>query len=169
MVDSAMITPGLASLKGYRAEHYPLTSSASSEAIFVPRIPVRVRAVPSDPPSEAETPSWVTPVIERLAEIVGLPAGWDSYGARPVSREAVEMVLDALSAVMSERSPAPWIVPLPSGGIQLHWDEGPAEIEIALDLNDEDSWILIDDEEIPGGAGLWPEALMRIHALLAPT
>jgi hypothetical protein len=66
---------------------------------------------------------------------------------------------------MSDASELPWIVPLPSGGIQLEWHSNDSDIEIALDGTD--SAICIDEDEIPHGIGRWPEALSEIRRRLA--
>jgi len=129
-------------------------------------IPVRLRPTSAYDPEDISEPLWLRPVIERLKDIIVLPADWDSYGAHPARRENVEGALHALATVMSEESEIPWIVPLPSGGIQLEWHGDDSDIEIALD--GAASSIGIDEEEIPHGIGRWPEALSEIRRRLAP-
>lgn len=168
MTDSAVLTPGLASLRGYSTTTFPLPSSSSTEAVigFPRHIPIRLHRPRSLPGlDQVPVPTWVQPVLDRLTELVALPQDWDSYGALPVARQSVEMALSVLSAVMSEGAELPWIVPLPSGGLQLEWHRADSDIEIALDPAE--SVICIDDEEIPGGIGRWPEALARIRLSLA--
>jgi hypothetical protein len=168
MSDSAVLTPGLASLRGYSTTTFPLPSSSSAETVigFPRHIPIRLRAPRSLPGlDQVPVPSWVQPVLDRLTELVALPPDWDTYGALPVARQSVEMALSTLSTVMSEGAELPWIVPLPNGGLQLEWHRVDSDIEIALDPAE--PAICIDDEEIPGGVGRWPEALGRIRLLLA--
>jgi hypothetical protein len=166
MTDSAVLAPGLASLRGYSTPTFPLPSSSSTEAVIGRHIPIRLRTPRSLPGLEqVAVPTWVQPVLDRLSELAALPQDWDSYGALPVARQSVEMALSALSAIMSEGAELPWIVPLPSGGLQLEWHRADSDIEIALDPVD--AVICIDDEEIPGGIGRWPEALERIRLSLA--
>jgi hypothetical protein len=166
MTDSAVLTPGLASLRGYSTTTFPRPSSSSTEAVIGRHIPIRLRTPRSLPGLDhVPVPTWVQPVLDRLSELVALPQGWDSYGALPVDRQSVEMALSVLSAVMSDGAELPWIVPLPSGGLQLEWHRADSDIEIALDHVE--AAICLDDEEIPGGIGRWPEALERIRLLLA--
>lgn len=168
MTDADVVMPGLASVRGYRTEPYPKSSSSSTETVigFRRRIPIRVLPTPPNEPDDIKEPLWLRPVIERLKDVVALPAGWDSYEARSVRPESIEHALQALVAVMSDESELPWIVPLPSGGIQLEWHADNFDIEIALDGSD--SSICIDDEEIPHGIGRWPAALSEIRRRLAP-
>jgi hypothetical protein len=168
MTDTGVIDPGLASVRGYRAEPYPRSSSSLIETVIgIKRpIPIKVRSTPSYDPDDFAEPAWLWPAIDRLRTIVKLPPGWDSYSAKPVRQENVEAALQALVTVMSEGSELPWIVPLPSGGIQLEWHSESSDIEIALD--GADSSICIDDDEIPHGIGQWPAALTEIRRRLTP-
>jgi hypothetical protein len=167
MTETQVITPDLVSVRGYRSEPYPLSSSSMVESVVGLKqpIPVKVRPQPPFDPDELAEPVWLSPVLNRLREIIALPAGWDSYDARPIRRESIEGTLKALVAVMSEEAELPWIVPLPSGGIQLEWHRTSSDIEITLDGND--SMISIDDDEIPAGIGRWPAALTEIQRSLA--
>jgi hypothetical protein len=166
MTESAVLTPGLASLRGYSTTTFPQPSSSSTEAVIGRHVSIRLRAARSLPGlDQVPVPTWVQPVLDRLSELVALPSDWDSYGALPVDRQSVEMALSVLSAVMSEGAELPWIVPLPSGGLQLEWHRADSDIEIALDPVE--AVICIDDEEIPGGIGRWPEALERTRLSLA--
>lgn len=57
---------------------------------------------------------------ERFAELLALPAGWDSYGARkidPLAIAAARRLLDALPKYI----PEPAIAPMSNGGVELEW------------------------------------------------
>lgn len=57
---------------------------------------------------------------ESAAELLALPPGWDSYQARPIDSFAVQRAL-RFCQWLSDDAPAPTIVPLSNGGVQLEW------------------------------------------------
>ena len=80
--------------------------------------------------------------FERLEELTRLGPNWDSYGAEPISPQAIALARQFLTAV-AERFAA-WagdrvhpyvIVPLANGGVQLEWrgPGGDLEVEIGPD------------------------------------
>ena len=80
-----------------------------------------------------EPPAWLWRILEQLASLLRLPAGWNSHAAAPVSLMAAATLLDALRATMSDRTPLPHISPLSSGGIQMEWHERDFDVEVAID------------------------------------
>jgi hypothetical protein len=77
-------------------------------------------------------PAWSMPVLRSLQELLGLPAGWDSYAARPLSPEAAMAALRLLLRVMHANTPPPAVVPLSCGGVQLEWHRGGMDIELTV-------------------------------------
>lgn len=75
-------------------------------------------------------PAWVGPTIVAFSAIASLPANWDTYGARPVSRDVIRLALETLATVMQVNSPVPSVVPLADGGIQLEWHRKQQDLEI---------------------------------------
>jgi len=69
-------------------------------------------------------------VAEQLARIKEncASAGWDSYGAAPVSDAA----LAAVPRILEVIGQTPWIVPCNDGGVQFEWHSGDIDIEIAF-------------------------------------
>lgn len=86
-------------------------------------------------------PEWANVVESRLDELHELPENWDTYGGVPVSREVTTYSLAILGAVMQIDTPAPDIVPLPHGGIQMEWHAPDHDLEITI--------------EEPGFASVW--------------
>ena len=105
--------------------------------------PVRVTH-PRTPPTirrrskfiqESEAPAWVDPpwlqpTVQALEELLMLPAGWDSYGARPVDPQHALAMVHMLYGIMRDTSPAPSVVPTNRGGVQVEWHRGGIDLEI---------------------------------------
>jgi hypothetical protein len=75
---------------------------------------------------------WEVEVVRALVKLAGLPAGWDSYGAPPLRRDAGHFALEILHGVMRPRTPAPQVVPSSAGGIQLEWHEKGIDLELHI-------------------------------------
>lgn len=55
---------------------------------------------------------------KRFAELLALPAGWDSYGARKIDPQAIAAARRFLEALPKYE---PVIVPTNTGGVELEW------------------------------------------------
>jgi len=66
-------------------------------------------------------------IVERLYGFLQLPPNWDSYGAVPTHRGAVEAARAHIEAV----GDAPYeAVPIPDGGVQINWRGPVLSLEI---------------------------------------
>ena len=69
----------------------------------------------------------VEELLEKIEEFAALEDGWDSYGARPITKQAI----DAAKLAAVSMSPTPdWIVPTSKGGIQFEWYLSSVEMEL---------------------------------------
>jgi hypothetical protein len=75
-------------------------------------------------------PSWLDQVVERINAVALLEEGWDGEEARPLARGAALAALNALVEVMWPDSPAPSVVPMYDGGLQLEWHAPELDIEL---------------------------------------
>jgi len=75
--------------------------------------------------------------MRRLGEIANLPQDWDSYGSRPPTSAAVEIVMDLLSKIDNFNLPSTRVVPVSGGGVQLEWNV--AERGLRLEISGEGS------------------------------
>jgi hypothetical protein len=66
-----------------------------------------------------------TTLEARLEHLKALGANWDSYGAPPITPEAVAAALMWLKRV--------WIWPRSNGGLTLGWDEDGQDVQVAPD------------------------------------
>jgi hypothetical protein len=75
-------------------------------------------------------------LIERLTELHDLEPNWDSYGARPISARAEEVVRKLLvafwNAGLIPEDPNFDLMPGPDGGLQLEWIGKNGELEIRV-------------------------------------
>jgi hypothetical protein len=124
--------------------------SATTLTAYVPRIPddpnrrdaerfalacrprfdrqVAVRALDNGPAR------WLAEYLENsLNELLDLPEGWDGEGAEPVALEAATGAVEVMAALIGEAMVAPFVFPLPDGGLQLEWHAGEESIEIEID------------------------------------
>jgi len=70
--------------------------------------------------------------MRRLGEIVNLPQNWDSYGSPPPTSTAIEIVMDLLLTIDNPSLPAPRVVPVSGGGLQLEWNVSPRELQLEI-------------------------------------
>jgi hypothetical protein len=94
--------------------------------------PVRLQSPQVSAPSTATTPRWLDPTILRLTELLDLPKNWDQRGSAAVRRDAASFTLTVLSQVMPPTAPAPAIIPLGHGGLQLLWSNARSDLEVEV-------------------------------------
>ncbi len=90
-------------------------------------------AVRAETSVDDDTPSWMTTVKDRITEYLSLSSGWDSYGAPPVTREAVNRIVDVLESLATSDTPTPSVAPTPEGGVQVEWHERGVDLELRSD------------------------------------
>lgn len=78
-------------------------------------------------------PGWFDPVMQGFADLITLEPKWDSYNGNPIERTAVEKAMALLDALLGATSPAPSIVPLSSGGLQVEWHRHDHDLEIVFE------------------------------------
>jgi hypothetical protein len=113
--------------------------------------PGQVIAISTEKPITALP--WLATVVERLNDVVRLEPGWDGETASSPTREAALASLRALFEVMWQDSPAPAIIPMYDGGLQLEWHGQGLDVELSVaPAGDRHVWIAeasgreIDDE-----------------------
>jgi hypothetical protein len=80
---------------------------------------------------EIQTPVWAMPTIEAMANLL-MTDSWNSGGKR-TKRAAVVNILEVLIEVLDSRTPAPYVVPTWSGGVQVEWHRNNVDFEIESD------------------------------------
>lgn len=84
----------------------------------------------------AALPAWIEPTIEAFAKIQNLQDNWDSYGGKAVNPDTLQQSLAVLAQIMRTNSPAPSIVPLGDGGIQVEWHRKQQDLEIVFAVDE---------------------------------
>jgi hypothetical protein len=121
---------------------YPVVSSAAfpdlNEQEFTFSAPVgSYRVWVRDFVASVNTlPAWVRPTISAFVGIQNLSENWDSYGGKPINRDLIKQSLDTLVLIMKGDSPAPAVVPLGDGGIQIEWHRKLQDLEIVFPADD---------------------------------
>lgn len=73
---------------------------------------------------------WQGAVKQRLEDLVRLEEGWDGYSAFPVSFNNAMFAFRMLESICRSDTPAPQIVPGPSGDLQIEWHTLRGDIEL---------------------------------------
>lgn len=77
-------------------------------------------------------PEWFPAAARAYATLTALEENWDSYGAKKIKFRAFEQAMSILFRAMPAGLPAPALVPLGDGGIQLEWHRRQQDFEITL-------------------------------------
>lgn len=75
-------------------------------------------------------PAWVEPTVRSLDELLGLDAGWDSYGSRRIDLTCALAALKFALDTLRDDSPAPSVVPTSRGGLQFEWHTAGVDLEV---------------------------------------
>ena len=75
---------------------------------------------------------WRRSVDLRLEKLSRYERGWDGYDAVPPSSSVIAYARSVLHSAMSPGTPAPSIVPMAEGGLQLEWHRNGFDIELAI-------------------------------------
>ena len=117
------------------AEKMTTTSNTASTGVF--NAPARnadiinFRSTPRATLSEPVV-TWEKPVRDRLDRICALQEGWDGYRGKPTRFVVADFAFRLLRAICKPHTPAPFIAPLPSGGLQVEWHTAQVQIELTV-------------------------------------
>ena len=79
-------------------------------------------------------PSWFFNSIQQLGYLqASLKDDWDSYGAKKISPQSVDLAIDLLQLIVQSDTPPPSLVPSPSGHIQAEWHTGGIDLEVEFE------------------------------------
>jgi hypothetical protein len=145
---------------GYRS----IATEGASAAIQSASVPPQTLTI-----AEATLPPWMSAVVERLNDLLGLEADWDTYGAAPVLIEHALAAFGLLSSLMPADAAPPWIVPTTSRGIQFEWHLDPVEVEARVDDDGAHLFVADPDGEDEGDPAARPDLVMRAVRALAET
>ncbi len=98
--------------------------------------------------------AWEYVVAERIVKLRCLPVGWDGYKGRPLTHANAIITASMLSVICRAGTPAPALVPLPSGGVQIEWHRGHFDLEITVYSPGKISALFCDDRADDDGEEL---------------
>jgi hypothetical protein len=81
---------------------------------------------------DASLPAWVEPTIFAFIGIQNLGENWNSYGGKPINTDLIKQALSVLGSIMQANSPAPSVVPIGDGGLQIEWHRKQQDLEIVF-------------------------------------
>jgi hypothetical protein len=79
-----------------------------------------------------ELEPWQITTIEAIAGLARLPEDWDSYGSQKIRKIALATAFRIVLEIDVEDLAAPYVYPVPGGGIQLEWCILDRELEIEV-------------------------------------
>jgi hypothetical protein len=82
---------------------------------------------------EGEPPAWFWVLLEQVKSLLALAPGWNSHAAAVVPGRAAATLIEIVGATFDDDTPAPFVTPLASGGLQMEWHEPDLEVEVAID------------------------------------
>ena len=98
-------------------------------------------------PGRAMPRSFVN-TVEAILDLLTLPAGWNSYSAKPIALRTAVRAIRLLAELLGPDTPQGAVVPTVRGGIQLEWHTKGVNIEVYVESSDEVSFFA---EDIGGG------------------
>lgn len=90
---------------------------------------------------------WQIDAFKKILSFRWLTPNWDSYGSEPVNQRAIDVALNLIDYVGFGNVPAPRVVPVSGGGIQLEWVKGNRELEVEIHPHGSIAYLTIHDGE----------------------
>lgn len=110
----------------------PIADFSSDCAMVFSASSARPRALVQPILSDAGTPAWVEQVTRRVDELARLGRNWDGRYADEISCDVLYFAWAVLNTVMRPQAPAPAMIALSHGGVQLVWSTGETEVEVEI-------------------------------------
>ncbi len=102
--------------------------------------------------------SWLSNALEDVAGIAALPPDWDGHRSPQLGENERECAVDILASINYETLPAPAIVPVSGGGIQLEWQYAGRELELEIVAGSKSLLFLKVDKDETAEEGCYPIA-----------
>jgi hypothetical protein len=117
--------------------------------------------------SEAALLAWLRPTIQSFQDLLQLPQNWDGYGAVQIQERIAKEALMVLAEVMDNDAPAPSVVPLSDGGVQLEWHRCGRNLEIEFPADEAPGFYYYEDDSDLESEGQVSESYEQIQAYIA--
>lgn len=154
----------------FRSKCASLSSNASAFHAVDVRVVVTPRSGYCRPVSltdEPEAPAWLMPTVQCLLDLLQLPRNWDGYGAVEIREQIAQKALMVLVEVMDNDAPAPSVVPLSDGGIQVEWHRHGHNLEIEFPAREAPSFYYYEGGGQVESEGQVSKSYDRIQAYIS--
>src|SRR5712692_5249858 len=138
-----------ASVIGSLADEIPVRKTAFTRELAVALYELALALHKVMTISNSSTSMLIT-AMRKLDELKNLPEDWDSYGADPISPNAIAKAKSIIISVVKSFSNAIGdvvqltdVIPIADGGVQLEWVGPHAELEIEISPNSNISLLYI--------------------------
>lgn len=75
---------------------------------------------------------WLPDAQAKLREYQALPGNWDGHGGRSLKPDVAYFAMNLLAQTTTAHTPAPHLVPLSYGGLQIEWHTKGIDLEIEV-------------------------------------
>src|SRR4029077_2111673 len=137
--------------------------SNATQGLFLPLATMSRRDTEASGECRPTVAKWFVDVLRRLRELSQLPSNWDHHGAPPIETSDLVEALKTLTRVMAPDTPAPAIVPISSGGLQMEWHRAGLDVEIVVGLGEDNGLYLQDVATGAEWEGPTPEGFAEHH------
>lgn len=82
-------------------------------------------------------PAWFDPLMQGFVDLLTLAPNWDSYHAGMIDQKLIGDAMNFIHNILTPTNPAPRVVPLSSGGLQLEWHRNGVDLEVVFDRGEQ--------------------------------
>jgi hypothetical protein len=112
-------------------------------------------------------PGWFDPLVQGFVDLLTLPPNWDSYQAGTIDPKVVHDAMNFINAALGPTSPAPRVVPLSSGGLQVEWHRNGIDLEVVFDRGEEPFFYCINRANGEESEHSLPEHAALLKSIIA--
>jgi hypothetical protein len=117
----------------WREDPWDMARDVGQFSRTVPLAPPRIPVSVFSQPSTSSEPLWLRPVLAQFTRLMALDDNWDQRGSAEVRHDVLSFAFrGVLPEIMPPTAPAPAVIPLGHGGVQLVWNTDRAEIEVEV-------------------------------------
>ena len=95
--------------------------------------------------------------------LLTLPPNWDSYGAGAIDPNVVHDAMNYINGLLGPTSPAPRVIPLSSGGLQVEWHRNGVDLEVVFDRGEAPFFYFRALRENPTGGAILRSFLYSVN------
>lgn len=82
-------------------------------------------------------PAWFDPLMQGFVDLLTLPPNWNTYGSGQIDPNVIHEAMNLVAGLLGPSAPAPRVMPLSSGGLQIEWRRKGIELEIVFERGEQ--------------------------------